>query len=83
MSDIFSEVYGTYYNILAKVLDQAISGALTLEQLRRIVYKEGYEESALELLPPLTDERWMLLTKELKTPLKHRPTMPLTLMQKR
>ena len=83
MSDIFSEVYGTYYNILAKVLDQAISGALTLEQLRRIVYKEGYEESALELLPPLTDERWMLLTKELETPLKHRPTMPLTLLQKR
>ena len=83
MSDIFSEVYGTYYNILAKVLDQAISGALTLEQLKRIVYKEGYEESALELLPPLTDERWMLLTKELETPLKHRPTMPLTLLQKR
>ena len=83
MSDIFSEVYGTYYNILAKVLDQATSGALTLEHLKRIVYKEGYEESALELLPPLTDESWMLLTKELKTPLKHRPTMPLTLLQKR
>ena len=83
MSDIFSEVYGTYYNILAKVLDQATSGVLTLEHLKRIVYKEGYEESALELLPPLTDESWMLLTKELKTPLKHRPTMPLTLLQKR
>ena len=83
MSDIFSEVYGTYYNILAKVLDQATSGVLTLEHLKRIVYKEGYEESALELLPPLTDESWMLLTKELKTPLKHRPPMPLTLLQKR
>ena len=83
MSDIFSEVYGTYYNIVAKILGQAVSGGLTLEQLKRIVYKEGYEESALKLLPAFEDESWMLLTKELKTPLKHRPTMPLTLLQKR
>lgn len=83
MSDIFSEVYGTYYNIVAKILGQAVSGGLTLEQLKRIVYKEGYEESALKLLPALEDESWMLLTKELKTPLKHRLTMPLTLLQKR
>ena len=83
MSNVFSEVYGTYYNIVAKILGQAVSGGLTLEQLKRIVYKEGYEESALELLPALEDESWLLLTKDFKTPLKHKPTMPLTLLQKR
>ena len=83
MSDIFSEVYGTYYNIVAKILGQAVSGGLTLEQLKRIVYKEGYEESALELLPALEDESWLLLTKDFKTPLQYKPTMPLTLLQKR
>lgn len=83
MSNIFSEVYGTYYNIVAKILGQAVSGGLTLEQLQRIVYKEGYEESALELLPALQDGSWLLLTKDFKTPLKHKPTMPLTLLQKR
>ena len=83
MSNVFSEVYGTYYNIVAKILGQAVSGGLTLEQLKRIVYKEGYEESALELLPALEDESWMLLTKELKTPLKHKPSMPLTMLQKK
>ncbi|MGM9528491.1 MAG: WYL domain-containing protein, partial [Phascolarctobacterium sp.] len=83
MSNVFSEVYGTYYNIVANILSQAVSGRLTLEQLKRIVYKEGYEESALELLPALQDESWMLLTKDFKTPLKHKPTMPLTLLQKR
>ena len=83
MSDIFSEVYGTYYNIVAKILGQAVSGGLTLEQLQRIVYKEGYEESALEFLPALQDGSWLLLTKDFKTPLKHKPTMPLTLLQKR
>ena len=83
MSNIFSEVYGTYYNIVAKILGQALSGRLTLEQLKRIVYKEGYEESALELLPALEDEIWLLLTKDFKTPLQYKPTMPLTLLQKR
>ena len=83
MSNVFSEVYGTYYNIVAKILGQALSGRLTLEQLKRIVYKEGYEESALELLPALEDESWLLLTKDFKTPLKYKPTMPLTLLQKR
>ena len=82
MSDIFSEVYGTYYNIVADILGKAASDGLTLEQLKRIVYKEGYEESGLELLPALTDERWTLLNKELKTPLRHKPSMPLTLLQK-
>ena len=83
MSDIFSEVYGTYYNIVADILGKAASDGLTLEQLKRIVYKDGYEESALELLPALTDERWLLLTKEIKTPLVHKPSMPLTLLQKK
>ena len=83
MSDIFSEVYGTYYNIVADILGKAASDGLTLEQLKRIVYKEGYEESGLELLPALTDEKWLLLTKEIKTPLIHKPSMPLTLLQKK
>ena len=82
MSDIFSEVYGTYYNIVADILGKAARDGLTLEQLKRIVYKEGYEESGLELLPALTDARWLLLTKELQTPLNHKPSMPLTLLQK-
>ncbi|MCI7675991.1 MAG: WYL domain-containing protein [Phascolarctobacterium sp.] len=82
MSDIFSEVYGTYYNIVADILGKAASDGLTLEQLKRVVYKEGYEESGLELLPALTDEKWLLLTKEIKTPLRHKPSMPLTLLQK-
>ena len=68
MSNIFSEVYGTYYNIVAKIIGQAVCGKLTLEQMKRIVYKEGYEESGLKLLPALKDGRWMLLNNDLKTP---------------
>ena len=28
MSTVFSEVYGTYYNVVAKVLTQALDGTL-------------------------------------------------------
>ena len=83
MSNIFSEVYGTYYNIVAKIIGQAVGGRLTLEQMKRIVYKEGYEESGLKLLPALKDGSWMLLNNDLKTPLKHKPFMPLTMLQKK
>ena len=68
---------------MADILGKAASDGLTLEQLKRIVYKDGYEESALELLPALTDERWLLLTKEIKTPLIHKPSMPLTFLRKK
>ena len=82
-SNIVSEVYGTYYNIVAKIIGQAVGGKLTLEQMKRIVYKEGYEESGLKLLPALKDGSWMLLNNDLKTPLKHKPSMPLTMLQKK
>lgn len=83
MSNIFSEVYGTYYNIMAKILEQAVRDELTLQALHDIVYREGYQDSALQLLPALKDENWKLLTNDFKTPLQHKPTMPLTLLQKR
>lgn len=83
MSTVFSEVYGTYYNIVAKILTQAVEGRLTAENLQQLVREDGYADSALQLLPALSDATWKLLTPELKTPLKNVPTMPLTGLQKR
>lgn len=83
MSTVFSEVYGTYYNIVAKILTQAVEGKLTAENLQQLVREDGYADSALQLLPALSDATWKLLTPELKTPLKNVPTMPLTGLQKR
>lgn len=83
MSTVFSEVYGTYYNIVAKILTQAVEGKLTAEILQQFVREDGYADSSLQLLPALSDGTWKLLTPELKTPLKNVPTMPLTSLQKR
>lgn len=83
MSSVFSEVYGTYYNIVAKLLAQAVQGDLSLAQLQQLVATEGYGDSSLQLLPALKEGTWKLLTPDLHTPLKHQPALPLTLLQKR
>lgn len=83
MSTVFSEVYGTYYNVVAKVLAQAMDGRLSAEGLQELVCAGGYGDSALQLLPALSEGTWRLLTPELTTPLQNKPKMPLTLLQKR
>lgn len=83
MSTVFSEVYGTYYNIVAKVLAQALDGKLSAASMQELIREGAYGDSVLQLLPALADGTWKLLTPELRTPLKNKPTMPLTALQKR
>ena len=80
---IFNEIYGTYYNLLAKLLSQAVEGELTEERLYATVQQEGYEESILTVPKALKEQSWPLLKEDLTTPLCHKPTMPLTELQKR
>ena len=83
MSTVFSEVYGTYYNVVAKVLAQALDGKLSAASMQELIREGAYGDSMLQLLPALADGTWKLLTPELRTPLKNKPTMPLTALQKR
>ena len=80
---IFNEIYGTYYNMLAKLLSRAVEGELTEERLYATVRQEGYEESILTVPKALKEQTWPLLREDLTTPLRHKPTMPLTELQKR
>ena len=80
---IFNEIYGTYYNMLAKLLSRAVEGELTEERLYATVQQEGYEESILTVPKALKEQSWPLLKEDLTTPLRHKPTMPLTELQKR
>lgn len=80
---LFSEVYGTYYNVIADVLSEAVSGTLTQERLYEIVQEKAFGESTLTIPANLRNGTWLLLTEDLKTPLRHKPTMPLTTLQKR
>lgn len=50
MSTVFSEVYGTYYNVVAKVLTQALDGKLSAASMQQLVCEGAYGDSVLQLL---------------------------------
>lgn len=83
-SDIFfNEIYGTYFNVVSSILQQAQTGELTVEKLNRIVQEQAFGDSYLTITKSLRDCEWPLLQNDMTTPLKHAPAMPLSTLQRR
>ena len=80
---LFSEIYGSYFNVLASVLKEAIAGTLTKGRIAEIAAEKAFAESALRIEDALESGDWPLLRGNLDTPIKNVPTMPLTTLQKR
>jgi len=80
---MFNEIYGCYYNAVAKILALAVDGTLTKSKIREITEEYAFEESRFYIYQALTKQKWMLLTDELGTPLNNAPHMPITLLEKR
>ncbi len=80
---IFSELYSAYYNAVARVIEKILKGERNPKELQRIVCENAFEESFTTIIPALQNERWHLVTKDMTTPIRHVPTMPLTTMEKR
>ncbi|MBQ4065267.1 MAG: WYL domain-containing protein [Clostridia bacterium] len=80
---IFSELYSAYYNTIAAILSRILEGECSEKELQRIVAKRAFGESALTILPSLKSEKWQLVHGDMTTALAHKPTMPLTTLQKR
>lgn len=80
---IFSELYGAYYNAVAKILTEAVKAPVSAQTMRELIAAHAFGESGLNVEPALKEERWQLLLPDASTPLKAAPTMPLTLLQRR
>lgn len=80
---MFHEVYGTYFDVLSGILEQAVEGELTRDSMDTIIREKGFEESILTIPQNLTDQVWPLLKPNMTTPLNHKPTQPITTLQKR
>ncbi len=80
---LFSEVYGSYYNVIAAILAEAVSGELSDRRMNGIIREKAFGESVLTIPSALRDGSWPLITAKNTTPLEHVPTMPLTTLQKR
>ena len=79
---IFNELYSVYYNTVAKIIREVINGISDEKQLQNIVYKNAFGESITTILPSLKSGKWQLITPHFTTPITHKPTMPLTTIQK-
>lgn len=80
---IFSEWYGAYYHVVSEVLAEALKREIDESELRKIIEKYAFGESALAILPVFREERWQLLKEDGSTPIKRKPELPLTDLQKR
>lgn len=80
---LFSEVYGTYFDVLSEILEKAVDGELTRDVMYAVIREKGFEESVLTIPQNLTDQVWPLLHSDFTTPLEHKPTQPVTTLQKR
>ncbi|MBQ4065112.1 MAG: WYL domain-containing protein [Clostridia bacterium] len=80
---IFSELYSAYYNTIAAILSRIIEGEHSEKELQKIVAERAFGESLLTIIPAFKNEKWQLVHGDMTTPLGHKPTMPLTTLQKR
>ena len=80
---IFSELYSAYYNTVAAIISGILDGEHSEQELQKIVMDRAFGESVLTILPALKSEKWQLVYSDMTTPLEHKPTAPLTTLQKR
>lgn len=79
---IFSELYSAYYNTVAAILSCILDGEHSEKELQRLVADHAFGESVLTIMPSLKNEKWQLVHSDMTTSLEHKPTMPLTILQK-
>ena len=80
---IFHELYGCYYQAVARMIRLAEKGALTRSQMKEICGETAFPESWYEIIPAIRDQRWQLILPDGSTPVRHDPSVPLTLLEKR
>ena len=80
---IFSELYSAYYNTVAAIISGILGGEHSEKELQKIVTDYAFGESVLTIMPSLKSEKWQLMHSDMTTKLEHKPTIPLTTLQKR
>ena len=80
---LFHEVYGSYYQTVAKILSRAVRGKLEQKDIPKLVQQYAFAESWSNLTESLSNGDWPFLDENLETELMYEPEMPLTILQKR
>ena len=79
---IFHEIYGSYYNVVAQILEEAVKGGLDEEKIRRIIGEKAFLESGIRIPRAIRSGSWPFIAPDMSTQIVHVPTMPLTALQR-
>lgn len=60
---LFSELYACYYQVVARILEEASHHLLTRHRMEQLAKEYGYDESALSIVPQLLFGSWPFLKK--------------------
>ncbi len=80
---IFSELYSAYYNAVAAILKEGLSGPVSEENISRIAKEHAFGESFITIKEALKNGDWPLLDEDRMSVVRNDPEMPLTTLQKR
>ena len=62
--ELFHKIYSCYYNVVRHILDKAWHSPITRQDMEDICRSYGFQESALSIIPKLTDGTWALLEEQ-------------------
>ncbi len=81
---IFSELYSAYYNAVAKIIEKALDSdsSISEKEIKECIFDQAFSESVLTILPALRSGKWKLFNDDMSPIIKHKPTMPLTNVEK-
>lgn len=79
---LFHEIYGCYFECVSHMIELAIKHELTKEKMYEIVKTYAFQESHLTIIPSLLEEKWQLIDTSYHTPIKHKPTLPMSQLEK-
>lgn len=85
--ELFEKYYNCYYQVVRHILMEAETSPVTENRMRELSERYGYQESALAIVPKLSDGTWPFLASSGCTVLTHpdalKPgALPLTKLQK-
>ncbi len=60
--ELFSEIYSCYYQVLRHIL--SVQNAVTIQDIRSQISREGFAESLLSIIPKLENGTWNLFDKD-------------------
>ena len=80
---LFNEIYSAYYDAVAGIISEILKGNTDAKALSKICTDKAFGESSVAIMQSIKEERWQIIKKDFSTPIKHKPTMPLSDLQKR